>query len=151
MFQSLLSKKIVVPMNQMGGNVHEVISNKLSMFEGKCVEEGYVKPKSSKLFSYSCGKVKKNEVVIHVVFECEIVNPVAGQLMECKVENNTKAGITARVKDQSCVVFLARDHHNTDPTFSKIKENETIRVKVIGQRYEVGDPTIYVIAILEKI
>ncbi len=150
MFQtSLLSKKIVVPMNQMGGDIHKVMTDKLSMFEGTCVEEGYVKPKSSKLFSYSCGKVKKNDVVIHVVFECEIANPVAGQLLDCIVENNTKAGIKARVGEHSpFVVFLARDHHNTDPIFSEIKENDRITVKVIGQRYEVWDPNIYVIAVL---
>lgn len=149
---SLLSKSITIPMNKVGGDIHALLVDKLMTFEGKCVEEGYVKPQSVNLFNYTCGKLKRNSVVVHAVFECEIANPVAGQKLTCIVEHNTKAGIKARVKGNSpYVVFLARDHHNRNPVFSKIKQNDTIHVKIIGQRYEIGDSKIYVIAVLDEL
>ena len=46
------------------------------------------------------------------------------------------------------VIFIARDHHYKSNAFSNVKENDTIQVKVIGQRYELNDKYVSVIAIL---
>jgi len=46
------------------------------------------------------------------------------------------------------VVFVARDHHFMDSYFSSISEGEHVTIEVIGQRYELNDPYISVIASL---
>ena len=148
---SLLTRRVTIPMIKMGGSIQHVILESLSELEGKCGEEGYIKRGSIQLFNYSCGMIKGPNVMIQVVFHCEVSNPVPGQEFDCIVEHNTRAGIKARLStrdDSPFIVFLARDHHYMIPQFSEIKEKEHIRVKVLGQRFEINDPKISVIATL---
>jgi predicted NAD-dependent protein-ADP-ribosyltransferase YbiA (DUF1768 family) len=138
-------------MIQIGGSIHQVLMDALSKLEGKCGEEGYIKRGSIRIFSNSCGMIKGPNVLIQVVFECQISNPIPNQEFECIVEHNTRAGIKARLRekgDSPFVVFLARDHHYMIPNFSDIKENEIIRIKVLGQRFEIHDPKISIIGLL---
>jgi len=149
--KSLLTRSISIPMTQMGGNIEYVLKNYLIEMEGKCGEEGYIKKKSIQLFNYSCGVIKGSNVIVQAVFECQIANPMPGQTFTCVVENNTRAGIKAKLnssEDSPFIVFLARDHHNTIAQFSEIKENEKIKVNVLGQRFEINDPQISIIATL---
>lgn len=150
---SLLSRTLSVPISSMGSNIDEVLKDQLSQVEGQCLEEGYIKRGSIKLVRYSSGVLKGGFVSIQVVFECEVSNPVPGQSFTCVVEHNTRAGIKGRLdsSEKPFVVFLARDHHHHIPNFSEIKENEKIKVTVLGQRYEIHDPTISVIAVLADI
>jgi len=150
---SLLSRNLSIPISAMGGNIQEVLMDKLSEVEGQCLEEGYIKRGSINIVRYSCGVLKGGFVSIQVVFECMISNPVPGQTFTCVVEHNTRAGIKGRLdsSEKPFVVFLARDHHHHIPNFSEIKENEKIKVTVLGQRYEIHDPTISVIAVLADI
>ena len=148
---SLLTRRVSIPMIKMGGTIQQVILDSLSEMEGKCGEEGYIKKGSIQIVNYSCGMIKGPNVIVQVVFGCEVSNPVPDQEFECIVENNTRAGIKARLRsrgDSPFIVFLARDHHYMIPQFSDIKENEHIKVKVLGQRFEINDPKISVIATL---
>ena len=63
-------------------------------------------------------------------------------------KNITKAGIRAEVEDDdnSLIIFVARDHNYLNKSFSNVKENQEIIVRVIGQRFELNDKNISVIA-----
>ena len=69
-------------------------------------------------------------------------------LINCKATNITKAGIRAETPDEisPVVIFVARDHHYMSSYFTNVKEGEDIVVRVIGQRYELNDKYISVIA-----
>jgi DNA-directed RNA polymerase subunit E'/Rpb7 len=116
--------------------------------EGKCIVEGFVKNRSTKIMTYSSGLVQGSSVTFEVVYECSICSPVEGMVINCIAKNITKAGIRAETNDSPSpvVIFVARDHHYTTPYFSEVKENEDIMVKVIGQRYELNDKYISIIA-----
>jgi predicted NAD-dependent protein-ADP-ribosyltransferase YbiA (DUF1768 family)/DNA-directed RNA polymerase subunit E'/Rpb7 len=137
-------------MNQMGGNVHDLLHDSLKVMEGTCVEEGYIQRDSINIFNYSCGVLKGPSVHTQVTFECHIANPFPGEVFECVVEHNTKAGIKARLneKESPFIIFLARDHHTKMLEFSDIKEDDIINVTVLGQRFEINDPKISIIATL---
>ena len=139
-------------MINMGGNIEEVLSNEIASLEGKCLEEGYLKRESTKVVRYSCGVLKGANIVIQVIFQGKIANPVKGQSFTCVVENNTRAGIKGRLDaaENPFIVFLAKDHH-TMPEFSDIQENEKIRVVILGQRFEINDPKISIIAVLDEL
>ena len=148
---SLLTRRISIPMVHMGGTIRDVLLDALHKLEGKCGEEGYIKRGSIQLFSYSCGMIKGPNVIVQVVFECQVSNPIPNQEFDCIVEHNTRAGIKARLRDRGdspFIVFLARDHHYMIPNFSDIKENDVIHVKILGQRFEIHDPKISIIALL---
>ena len=70
--------------------------------------------------------------------------------MNCVAKNITKAGIRADIEspdgDSPVVIFIARDHHYNSDYFSSIKENDKIKIRVIGQRFELNDKYISIIA-----
>jgi hypothetical protein len=113
--------------------------------EGKCIEEGFIRPGSIRIMSYSNGVINTEYIEFQTVFTCKICHPVEGMLIECKSKTITKAGIHAEVMENEVVpltIFVARDHHNMDRYFQTIKEDATIHIRVIGIRYELNDPYI---------
>lgn len=153
---SVLTMKIGLHIKHVGAtlkkNLEEALSNKV---EGKCNAEGYIKPNSCKIISYSSGNVNGEFIEFQVVFECYICFPVEGMTIECKVKNITKAGIHAEVIDNEgnkpLTIFVTRDHHYNDNRFNSIKENTKIKVSTIGVRFELNDPFISVIAKLLEV
>jgi len=118
-------------------------------YEGKCSIEGFIKPGTSKLISYSSGTIKGMFVLFEVVFECQTLFPVEGQLIHCVAKNITKAGIRGESVSETpspFVVFVARDHQVDDPVFSSVKEGDEFFARIIGQRFELNDKYISIIA-----
>ena len=136
-------------MLNIGGNLKnnmlKIIENQIS---GKCIMEGYVKSNSVNILSYSNGIQENETIKFQVVFECLVCNPSEGQFITCIAKNITKAGIRAEVEDDDnpLIIFVARDHNYLNKSFSNVKENQEIIVRVIGQRFELNDKNISVIA-----
>lgn len=153
---SLLTRTVVVPMQQIGANLKDILEDKIkNSFENKCENEGFIKAGSSKLVTYSSGLVQKgNLVAFEVVFEAEVCFPVEGSILSCIAKNITKAGIRAESVDavpSPVVVFIAREHHNHNNSyFMSIKAEDRIYVRVIGQRFELNDKFVSVIGELVK-
>jgi hypothetical protein len=87
---------------------------------------------------------------ITVVFECDVALPFIGDVLECIVENKTHAGLKCRMDGEASpyVIFVARDHHHTLGRFASISEGDTINVTIVGQRFDVHDKFISIIATL---
>lgn len=150
---SVITRKIQIPYQYVGSNLKEIIQKKLSsLLEGKCAVEGYIRSNSVRIITYSSGILKANNVVFDVVFECLICTPVEGMILNPQITNITKAGLRCDImgEESPLDIFIARDHHHTNKEFSKLNVGDKIRVKVLGQRYEINDPTISVIAELMK-
>jgi DNA-directed RNA polymerase subunit E'/Rpb7 len=151
----LITRKIGLPITTIGKNLTENIEENIKAnFEGKCVVEGYIKPNSSKIISYSSGMIQRgNNVLFDVVFECDVCFPVEGMLITCIAKNITKAGIRAESDvdvPSPIVVFIAKDHHYSVAHFAEVKEGDKITVRVIGQRFELNDKYISIIGELIK-
>jgi DNA-directed RNA polymerase subunit E'/Rpb7 len=148
--RSLITRSVVLPIVTIGKNIKETIEKCIATnFEGKCVVEGFVKPNSSKIITYSSGMiVQGTNIKFEVVFECQICCPVEGMLVPCVAKNITKAGIRAESDEEvptPIVVFIMRDHHYMSKYFSSINENDQIMVRVIGQRFELNDKYVSII------
>jgi DNA-directed RNA polymerase subunit E'/Rpb7 len=153
--RSIITRNISLQITVIGQNVKQVIEEYISFhYEGKCVVEGYIKPNSTKIITYSSGTIKRgNFVSFDIVFECELCFPVEGTIISCIAKTNTKAGITAESADEKpspVIVFVARDHHYSSSYFNEIKEGDRINIKVIGQRFELHDKYISIIGELIK-
>ena len=122
-------------------------------FEGKCCEQGYIKPDSINVVNYSSGIVKNNLIIFDVVFESQVCYLVEGLEVNCVAKNITKAGIRAEfdMEKTPAVIFVARDHHYVNKKFNEVEEGNIITVKIIGQRYELNDTNISAIAELVKV
>jgi DNA-directed RNA polymerase subunit E'/Rpb7 len=146
---TLITRKIVMSIVNVGSNIKQTLEKVIAkQVEGKCIVEGFVKPSSSKILTYSSGTLKGSDVEFEIVFECLVCSPVEGMHIACVAKNITKAGIRAETAEDPSpvVIFVARDHHLSSAYFSNVQENETINVRVIGQRYELNDKYICVIA-----
>lgn len=151
--QNVLIRKVYLDINEIGGNISANLEKKLRReIESKCIKEGFVKPRSTKILSYSCGVLKGSKVEFLVTCECLICRPVEGmRIFKCVAKNITKAGIRAELRTEGdepspIVVFVARDHHYDNKYFTTIKEEDEINVRVIGQRYELNDTYVSIIA-----
>jgi len=75
--RSLITRSVVLPIVTIGKNIKETIEKCIAInFEGKCIVEGFVKPNSSKIITYSSGVVQGTNIKFEVVFECQICCPV---------------------------------------------------------------------------
>ena len=146
----LITRNISLPMTMVGKNIEEIIEKKVVLlYEGKCVVEGYIKLGSIKIITFSSGIIAGNNIRFQVVFECQVCCPVEGMLVTCVAKNITKAGIRAESVNETptpFVVFVARDHYYNQAAFSKIQEGDTFTARVIGQRFELNDKYISIIA-----
>ena len=150
---ALLTQVIEIPMNVVGSGIKAKLEKKLrATIEGKCIPEGFIKPGSIKVLTYSSGKIYDgNKIHFETTFETKVCLPVEGMLIECLAKNITKAGIRAEIESTEeetspIIIFVARDHHYNSDYFSSIKENDKIKIRVIGQRFELNDKYVSVIA-----
>jgi len=140
-------------MSEVGKDTKSNLERKIvQRTEGKCIPEGFVRPDSVNVITYSSGVIKMNMIEFQVVFQCLICNPAEGHELECVTKSITKAGIHAEVFTDSkfipMKIFVARDHNYANNQFGSVKENETIKVRIIGKRFELNDPYIVAIASL---
>jgi len=154
--ENVLTRKISLNFNMIGSNIKQVLERKLQdAMEGKCINEGYVKPNSIRIATYSSGVLESENVVFQVTFTCLICNPVEGLNVNVVAKNITKAGIRAvyakgNELESPIDVFVARDHNYDNELFQNIKEGDEFRARVIGTRYELNDSSISVLASVVK-
>jgi hypothetical protein len=145
-----ITKHIVLPITAIGKNLVQTLESTITkMVGGKCIVEGYVKPGSIRVITFSSGIVKGDNILFDVVFNCEVCYPVAGMNLNCIAKNITKAGIRAESADEQpspFVLYVARDHYYASEYFNSIEENEKFIARVIAQRFELNDKYVGIIA-----
>ena len=98
--QEMLTMKVFLTMDQVGQNIKQNLERSISHnIEGKCIQDGYIKPNSIRVNTYSAGVVNNEKVEFQTVFECMVCYPVEGMIVDCNVKTVTKAGIHAEVID----------------------------------------------------
>lgn len=151
--QCVSTDKVSIAIANIGGNISNTLRMLLSKkIEGKCGENGFVKDGSTEVMNYSSGICRGANIMFDVVYQCQVCNPVQGMIVDCIVKNITKAGIRAELEgyDPSpVVIFIARDHHYAVKEFSAVGEGDRIQIKVVGQRFELNDTYVSVIAELD--
>ena len=147
---TMVTQKVVLPFEAIGRNVKNVLEQHLAhAHEGKCNSEGYVRPRSTQLLAHSSGTLTdRGCVAFEVMYEYQACNPVEGMLIQCVVQTVTNAGLHAHLvpEPSPLIIFVSRDHHYSNPQFSKIKAGDEITVRVIGRHFELNDPAVSVIA-----
>lgn len=145
-----ITKNIVLPISAIGKNLYQTIEENIAaMLSGKCIVEGYVKPGSVKIITYSSGLIRGENIIFDVIVKCEVCFPVANMLLKCVAKNITKAGIRAESAEEQpspFVLFVARDHHYSNDLFNSVEENEKFTARVIAQRFELNDKYVSIIA-----
>ena len=151
----VIKYNLSIPFNEVGSDIQNVLTNKIKQqIEGKCSKEGYIKENSCRIITYASGTLNNENVDFIIMLECQVCNPMEDMVIKnCIVKNISKGGIRAQLntkKESPFIIFIHRDHEYENENFSLVKENDIIKVKVIGTRFELNDPFISVIASLEN-
>ena len=147
--QALISCTLLVNIQNIGANYFEILEKMLkNKFEGKCIEQGYVKPDSILILNNSSGLIKGSNIEFNITYQCLICCPVEGMKIKCIVQNITKAGFKCvmSLENNPLIIFVARDHNLLQDKYSNINEEDEIFVKILGIRYELNDNFISAIA-----
>ncbi len=148
-FRSILRKKIIVDAKYLNERIddyiHEYLKNKM---EGKCIDEGYVKPESVRIIKRSAGVLLGSrftgDITYEVAYTADLCNPYEGNIYDCKVKFKTKAGIMGYNGPLSFIVGK-QFHENEIDAFESIKVGDMIRVYVLGKSFSVNDKEIQVV------
>jgi DNA-directed RNA polymerase subunit E'/Rpb7 len=144
------TEKVELGIQYVDRNTKETLRKKLAYrLEGSCCSHGYIKPDSLNIINFSAGVILNDFIQFTCTIEMFACLPTEGMIIECQAKNITKAGIRAEVhkyEPSPLVIFIARDHHFQNAYFNNINESDIIHIRVIGQRYELNDKFISVIA-----
>ena len=146
---SLITRNVSLDISTIGNNIKETIKKVIAtQIEGKCIVNGYIKPNSVEVMTFSSGVVKGASVSFDVVIQCEVCLPVQGMHIKCIAKHINKAGIRAELNEtpSPVIIFIARDHNYSSPIFADVSENDEVKVRVIGHRFELNDKYISIIA-----
>jgi DNA-directed RNA polymerase subunit E'/Rpb7 len=146
--------KVCLNIGEVNKNLSATIKNKVKdTIEGKCNKHGLIKNDSVVIINHSSPSIRMNIAEFYVTYQALACHPVEGMLVEASVINITKAGIRAELIGEMpspLVIFVARDHHNTNSYFNKIKEQDNIFVKIAGVRFELNDTYVSIIGELYR-
>ena len=145
--EAIIQEKIRIPFNKMSNNMTRFFENYAEkMIECKCRNEGYVRMGSCSVLSYSTGLLNSDSIIYNVIYSVNVCYPYENMEVECKIKNITKIGIRAIISEQNnpIILFISREH-NPDKDFDQYKENQIIKVKILGHRFELNDEYISVI------
>jgi DNA-directed RNA polymerase subunit E'/Rpb7 len=145
--EAIIQEKIKIQFNKVSNNMTRFFESYAEKkIESKCRNEGYVRMGSSSVLSYSTGLLTSDSIIYNVVYSVDVCYPYENMEINCKIKNITKIGIRAVISEHNnpIVLFISREH-NPDKDFDQYKENQIIKVKVLGHRFELNDEYISVI------
>jgi DNA-directed RNA polymerase subunit E'/Rpb7 len=138
-----IQESILIPYLYCDSPEKYFISYAKDKLEGKCRNEGYLSIGSMTLESYSGGLLYADSVSFDVIFKADVCNPEIETITECKIINNTKIGIRGIYQEiDNPIVFFVSREHNPSKNFDDYVIGQTLKVKIIGTRFELNDLSI---------
>jgi len=142
----VLTKTIHIYSKFLQRNMHSSLLAQVKMnYEGRCLSEGFIQPKSVTIIDYSLGKANyiKGGIDYHVTFQADICMPHTGQRFRAPVTLRSKIGIHAETPPIK--ILIPRDLHFENEEFEKINVNDEIEFEVVGCQFKQQDDTIVVV------
>jgi DNA-directed RNA polymerase subunit E'/Rpb7 len=148
-FKLVLHKKIIINSKNLDENIDTYINDYLkSKVEGKCIDEGYIKPGSIQVIKKSIGMLLgsrfNGDITYDILYTSDITNPIIGNVIDCKVKFINKLGILGN-NGPITIIVSKQFHNNNNDTINKIKEGDIIKVEVIDKKFSLNDTKIKII------
>ena len=148
-FNCVLNKKIIVESKYLNENINNYIENYLkNNTEGICIDEGYIKPESTKIIKKSIGMLLcsnfTGDITYEVLYTASVCNPVIGNIIECKIKFVNKLGLLGTAGPLS--IIIGKQFHISDNKLNKIKEGDIVKIEVIAKKFSLNDKEIKIIA-----
>lgn len=145
---TLMNVSISVPFENAGRNMESYfVSYSEEHVEARCWKEGYVRKGSSKVVSYTAGLMEGTSIGYQVLYLVEVCFPYESMEVDCMIQSVNKIGIQAIIREKynPMVLYITREH-NDKINMEDYKLGQKIKARVLGHRYEPGDPNLVVMA-----
>ena len=146
-----LTRNVHVESRHLKRNIQTSILAQLRhKYEGICVAEGYIQPRSMVVVDYSLGRANliKGGLDYVVKFQADVCYPHPGQIFRAPISLKSKIGIHAELSPIK--VLLPRDLHIGSGDFEDAQEKQEIEFEVVGSRFQQGDDSIVVLGKLRS-
>lgn len=156
--RQMVQFKVVLSFNEITTSIESrFIEYAKRHIMGKCHKEGFISFKYVKIIDYSSAVLQGNKAHFDVKYEFDICYPYEDMELYCEIESITKIGIKGIIsknkKRNPYIVFASRIHNpeafasEDDQDVENQDENsynigDIIKVRVIGNKFEVNDPHI---------
>jgi DNA-directed RNA polymerase subunit E'/Rpb7 len=121
-------------------------------YEGKCKEQGYIKPDSIELMNTSYGVIMDSSISVEATFNCMTFHTCEGDLMYVIADSITRsAGVKALIEGENpspAIVLIPKDFHIDNKLFNEMEVGKRYLVRTINQQFILNDKTMVVIACL---
>jgi hypothetical protein len=155
LYQSrIIHNKVCIPFSEIVSFNHlreQLMRHISSQMNGRCIAEGFVKPDSCNIRSYSVGIFAGGNITFNLEIECMVCCPAEGTVMRCIAKTVTQAGIRAHacIEPSPVIIYISREMHESSSaqsrTMDSIKPNDTLLIRVIGKRFELNDKHVSII------
>lgn len=164
--RQLVDYKIVIPFNKLTKLIDEyTIDYAKKNICNKCYKQGYISDRNIKIINKTAPMLENSNISYNVLYEFDVFTPYEGMELYVKVNSITKIGIKAIISennnDNPVVVFASRMHNDhitmndeesnqelIDYNKKTVSTGDIIKINVIGHRYEINDPSIYILGII---
>ena len=147
--KQLVHYKVQIPFVSMRPNLEEhFLEYAENNIVDQCEKEGYVSSDGFRVISYSAGKTIQSSVEYDVLYEFRICYPYENMTFQCVVQSITKIGvkgILSNDEQENPIIVFASQLHNPILFEKDFAVGDLIQVKVISYRFEIHDPSIYVL------
>jgi len=147
----IIVQKILIPYIHVGKNMtNYFLEYATKHIEGKCRSEGYIKPHSTEVVSFSSGQLLGDSIEYSVEYSMMVYFPTEDSELDCIIESvSTKIGLRAYVSETNnpVMVFISKAY-NEDLVIEDYKEKQKVRVIVKGHRFEKNDEHIIIIGVI---
>lgn len=147
-----LTRNVHIDAKFLQRNIHASILAQLRMkYEGVCVAEGYINPRSIVVVEHSLGRANliRGGIDYVVRFQADVCMPHPGQVFRAPVLLKSKIGIHTELLPIKAL--LPRDLHIGIGEFEEAEEKQEIEFEVVGSRFQQGDESIIVLAKLRNV
>jgi DNA-directed RNA polymerase subunit E'/Rpb7 len=147
-----LTRNVHVESRNLKKNIHSSLLAQLRhKYEGLCVAEGYIQPRSIVVVDYSLGRANliKGGIDYVVRFQADVCMPHPGQVFRAPVTLRSKIGLHAEISPLK--ILIPRDLHIGNGEFDDTEEKQEIEFEVTGSRFQQGDESIVVLGKLRNV
>ncbi len=121
-------------------------------FEGKCTDQGWIKPGASLLIKRSIGKVEpeyfNNFIKINCEFKVSYCCPQREQKLEVTIDSINNLGI--KCIQGPLYIILPKQHHIEKNLFEDLREGDKVRITIQCTRIRLFESHIDIIATLDE-
>jgi DNA-directed RNA polymerase subunit E'/Rpb7 len=147
-----LSRSVHIDARFLQRNIHaSLVAQLRHKYEGICLPEGYVQPRSITIVEHSFGRtnILKGGLDYSVRFQADLCLPHNGQKFRAPVTLKSKIGLHAETSPIK--ILLPRDLHIGNADFDTVEVGQTIEFDVVGTRFQQGDESIVVLGKLREV